>query len=632
MRNGQYGGKPPMADNVISDQRYHVIRQNVSELRKAWHNSLENNQMTRLETFKSSPMILPEGRPDSPEYDERVRKFRGEVAEREAIAKSFIKAQVEAIHGDSLAKAGVYTTLGFNFYDLRGPAYLIYPVNVHFRNTVPRIPKVNDGYGTMAHWKATTNPNVLYSGVPEGQRAPVATPNEVDYYASYKEQGSEGQVTYTAEFAGEGYTDNLADEHLRDLHRVFLAEEGMILNGNSGLAGTNFTGFKLGTAPTPVGTGTVAGGTNGAITTHTVGAGGNLGTPGNADLPYTAALTTSNYVSVACVILTGMGNPNNSQYGYGLQPTIASGLTPQYVETGADGSNITVNGGMSAVSAISTPVQLTSGSSLTVRFSLPAANLPVKGAYGYAWYVDVETSNTGSLANAKLAGITSCPFCFVSGTPTGTQTPVSPNFSNDNSFNTLDFDGFLTYAANTTGAYYVDLYGASLTSQKNGRVTEIETLLQYIWQNYQTTVDEIWGDAYAVATLDQAIRWSGTNTSSFNFWYQRDGQNNILGGYVVSAYQSRYAFNSETGAMAIPIRIHPMIPAGTLYFHKKTNPYPQSRIPFTAGMFVQRDYYSIEWPQTSRRWPFGTYVHEVLAHNIPWLLSVLTGVGSFVQN
>ncbi len=578
--------------------------------------------------------MVPKGNPNEPGFEARMGVFLNEVQEREALAKGFIQQQVWKNH-PNLQKAGVFSTLGFNFYDLRGPAYLIYPVNVYFRNTLPRISKVNDGYGTMAHWKATTNPGVLYAGVPEGQRAPVATPNEVDYFATYKEQGSEGAVTYTAEFAGEGYTDNLADEHLRDLHRVFLAEEGMMINGNSGLSGSNFTGFKLGTAPTPVNTGTVAGGTNGVVATHSVGALGNLGNgPGNADLPYTTALTTSSYVSVACVVLTAMGNPNNNQYGYGLLPTIAGGLTPQYVETGADGSNITVNGGMSAVSALSTVLQATSGN-LTIRVSLPATSLPIKGAYGYAWFVDVEASSTGSLANAKLAGITSTPFCFISGTATGTQTPVGPNFSLDNSYNSLDFDGLLTYGAATSsvgtgsgaGAYYVDLYGASLTSQKNGRVTEIETLLQYLWTNFQTGPDEIW-----VGVLDQAVRWSGTNVGGLQFWYQRDSQNNILGGFVVSSYQSRYAFNSETGAQAIPIRIHPMIPAGTLYFHKKSNPYPQSRIPFVAGMLVQREYYSIEWPQTSRKWPFGTYVHEVLAHNVPWLIGVITGIGPFVQN
>lgn len=610
-------------DTVLSDSAYHGLRAATSELKTVWHNSLEKGELTKLEHYKSAPPILPRGNPNDNTYLERAEAFIQKCDDREKLAKSFVQQMVWKNH-PNLKKAGVTSALGFNFYDLRGPAYLIYPVNVHFRNTMPRISKVNAGYGTMANWKATRNPGVPYAGASEGNRVGIGTPDENDYYAKYKEIGSEGSVTFTAEFAGEGYTDNLADEHIRDLHRLWLAEEGMIINGNSGVSGSTFTGFKLGTCPTPAGV---------VTPTHTVGVSGNLSVVGNADLPYTTALTTSSWVSVCCVALTAMGNPNNNQYGYGVFPTIAGGLTPQYSRSNADGSVDVINGGMSAISVQATPVQATSGN-LTIKFSLPAANLPIKGAFGYAWYVDVETSNTSSLANAKLAGITTTPFCYVSGTPTGVQAANASNgvlntFTSDNSFNSLDFDGLTTYNANTSGAYYVDLQGGTLTSQKNGRVTEIETLLAYIWQNYQTGVDEIWGDANAIQTLDAAVRYSGTSAAGYQFITSRDQQNNILGGFVVSAYQSRYAFNSPTGSNAIPMRIHPMVPAGTLYFHVKTNPYPQSRIPFTAGLLVQREYYSIEWPQTSRKWPFGTYVHECLAMNVPWIPGMITGVGQF---
>jgi hypothetical protein len=47
-------------------------------------------------------------------------------------------------------------------------------------------------------------------------------------------------------------------------------------------------------------------------------------------------------------------------------------------------------------------------------------------------------------------------------------------------------------------------------------------------------------------------------------------------------------------------------------------------------MMLQRDYYSIEYPQTSRRWTFGTYRHQALAHMLPGFPWVLTGIGPFV--
>src|SRR6266478_5644777 len=150
--------------------------------------------------------------------------------------------------GRALIKAGVTTSTGFNFFDLRGPAYFIFPLLTPFILLLPRQGRVNDGVGTAAHWKATRNPNstFVYAGVLEGQRNATATPNEIDYLATYKELGMEGGETFTSQWAGEGYTDNLADEHFRNLARLRLQEEMMTLHGNSGTATGNL-GFQLGT-------------------------------------------------------------------------------------------------------------------------------------------------------------------------------------------------------------------------------------------------------------------------------------------------------------------------------------------------------------------------------------------------
>lgn len=601
---------------------YAMLRGQHAEITKAWKKSLSTGELTKLETFKSAP-IIPRGNPNDPGFQERLEALNRDQAERTTMAKKLLAQMCVQRHPqpptllqDVNKAGGVYTSLGYNFYDLRAPVQLLFPVNTAFRNTLPRIGPVNAGTGVLAHWQGTRNPGIPYAGVSEGNRGAIGTPDDNFYFALYKEVGVERSVTFTAQFAGEGYADNLADEHIRGLFSLYLQEEGMIINGNAG-SGSNLHGFQLGTPGTPTG----------AVTaTHTVGAAGS-----GSDLPYGTALTTSNYVSVAVVALTANGNPTNTQYGYGLFPTIASGLTPSYVRNNADGSQDTIYGGLSAISAMSSPVQATTNN-LTIKFQIPSANLPMKGAFGYAWYVDVETSNTGTLANAKLAGITQFPFCYISGTPTGTQVGTAAGLSVDNSAQPLDFDGLLAYSASTAGATYTDLYGASLTSQKNGRVTEIETILQSIWTQYQAGVDEIWGSVDAIEALDAAVRYSGTQASAMQMFFTRDQVSNLIGGFVVASYQSRFAFANPTGANAIPIRIHPMVPAGTLYFHIKTNPYPHSRIPFVAGMMMQRDYYSIEWPQVTRQWPFGTYVHEALAHTVPWIPAVLTGIGTFVGN
>ncbi len=582
-------------------------------IRDVFKKSLTTGELTKMEGYRDNPLDPP-----SPSDGAGAVKFAREVKERRSAAVKMIGGMVAAIRGGQLTKAGVTTGLGFNFYDLRAPVMFLYPVNTPFRNSIPRIGRVNDGVGTAAHWKATRNPGIVYAGVSEGQRNQAATPDCIDYTASYKEIGIERLATFTAQSAADGLTNVLADEHQRGLHELFLQEEGLDLLGNSG-TNTGNNGFALGTPPTP--TQTVA-------TTRTIGAAGNTAA-GGSDLAYTAAFTTASFVSVAVVCLTAMGNPANTQYGYGFFPTVAAGLTPSAVRTNADGTTNTINGGISSISALGTPLQCTTGN-LSVLAIIPLANRPIKGCFGYAWYVDVQASGISTLGGAKLAGITTTPYAYISGTPTGTQTGAASGLSTDHSFNTLDYDGLLTYVASTAGAVWTDLYGASLTSQKNGRVTEVETILQSIFTATQAGVDEIWGSVDAITALDAAVRWSGTSVTGYQIIVQRDQQSNIMGGFVVSGYQSRYAVASPTGSNVIPIRIHPMVPPGTLFFHIKTNPYPHSREGNVVEMLIQRDYYSIEWPLVSRNWTFGTYAHQVIRHNMPWISAVLTGIGPFV--
>src|ERR1700677_1990163 len=167
-----------------------------------------------------------------------------------------------------------------------------------------------------------------------------------------------------------------------------------MLLGNSG-NGTGNNGFQLGTATTPTLTAVAA----------------------TTAFPATASLPSGTNVSVACVYLTGMGNPANAQYGYGTNPSVVNGLTPQYTRTNADGSKNVINGGLSAISAMSTVVATSSGTR-NIQASVPAGT---KGVFGYAWYVDIIDASSGNLANAFLYGITQFPTVTINTAPTGTQ-------------------------------------------------------------------------------------------------------------------------------------------------------------------------------------------------------------------
>jgi hypothetical protein len=521
---------------------------------------------------------------------------------RQELARDLIKAQTA-----EMIKAGLTTSIGYNFFDLRGPAYLLYPVNTPLRNSIARKGRVNDGYGTAANWKATRNFGTQYVGVLEGQRNALGTPDENNYVANYKEVGIERGATFTSQFAGEGYTDNVADEHIRGMHELWLGEEGLILGGNPGTA-TGNNGFALGTANTPVAT----------------------------LLALTGNIPSATNVSCRVVEMTMLANPQNTQYGYGVFPTVASGLTPSYVRTNYDGSTTTITGGIGAISAASNVV-VTSAGHLQVQFTVT----PKAGAVAWAWFVDIIDASSPSAANAILSGITTVPsYTFNLAAPAGTQAGNAAGLSTDNSFNTADFVGFLGYSANT--GIWTNLYAgtnqgygtttapvantAGLTAASNGRILEFELILQSIWTQFQAPVQTIWCSADAKKSASDTILASaGSIPTAFHFNYERDSQNNLIGGFTVSAYQSQFAM-SVNGATAIPMRIHPMLPPGTFYFDVSDNPYPHSRIPAVRELLVQRDYYSIEWPLVTRQWTFGTYTHEVLAHYVPWMTAVLTGV------
>ena len=494
-----------------------------------------------------------------------------------ATSRALIKAQWEAY--DELRKTnppGMGTWIGFNFYDLRGPAYFLFPLLTPFIQMIGKKGKVNAGTGTVAHWKATRNPNstYIYAGVQEGQRNATATPNEIDYLATYKELGMEGGNTFTSQWAGEGYTDNLADEHFRNLARLRLQEEMLTLLGNSGTA-TGNNGFQLGQANNV----TLA-----------------LATSDTFNVPATPGLTAATNVWAAVVAITGMGMNPGGQAGYGAPPTIASGVTPTSTRVNVDGTTLAVNGGTSQISNVSSFV----ATNATAKWVV-ASTTPIAGAVGYAWYV--SNANSSATSALQLAAITNCPTYTIGAVPTGGQYANASGLNTDYSSQTTDFDGLLTYAFKN--GYWNDMNHTSFTNIGNGQVLQIETDLEYLWNNFQAQPDAIWCSADVRQSIDQAVTYSSTGTNAFIFQYGREGQGDLMGGNLVTAYKSKYSINAAGGS-AIPIRLHPMLPSGTMYYDINVNPYPHSRIPAVREFMTQRDYYAIEWPIVTREWTYGT--------------------------
>lgn len=131
-----------LPQSLYRDRREQTARWVSNEFKKA----LAQNDLKKLNELKSNPG-LPAAGVDPAEYGRNEKS-------RRAFSKALLKQMISAQQGGRLdmQKAGVNTAGGYNFFDLRGPAFLEYPVNVPFRNSLARVGRVNDGYGTAAHW------------------------------------------------------------------------------------------------------------------------------------------------------------------------------------------------------------------------------------------------------------------------------------------------------------------------------------------------------------------------------------------------------------------------------------------------------------------------------------------------
>jgi hypothetical protein len=554
-----------------------------------------------------------------------MAKIERMVAEKGVDAwRQFVKE-----HSKSLAKAsstGITTGLGLNFIDLRAPAYMLDPIFSHLRNTTPRWDKVNAGYGVQPQWKAITQIDGAFQfpGVSEGNTNSNGTFTSVNYSSPYVTLGTDDFVTYESISASEGYEDALGDGKMWQLLRFIRQQERTMLGGAGNTASNG--ALQLGTTNTPV-----------ASLTAINNAGNN-----STNLP------TGSYAAAYAVALNyrAQANPNN---------TVANGITTQYLRTNADGSTDVINGGTAIVSVASGVAGPTVSGTKNVLF----ACTPQAGAWGYAWFVEVNTSGsfTPAKASAFLTGITPASYFVYSGQTQGTQTAAYAGsggyagFATDLSTNALDYDGLLTIASNvnyTTGlpvAYYpatsgqtalaggVDLHGAGLTNGGQvGAITEIDAVLFAIQQAALTGPTKIYLSTDQVKAFRAAFMEGATTGTALNYFFNNGGPEDDGSGISVNGRIAKYHnIFGLPGGEFIDVIQHPYLPTGTIFFDvdKLQETYANSRLGETRGVFVRRDTYGIEFAQTSRKYPFGVFSEEVLAVKTPNLIYYIKGAGAF---
>jgi hypothetical protein len=536
------------------------------------------------------------------------------------------------MHGKSLVKesttTGITTGLGLNFIDLRAPAYMLDPIFSHIRNTTPRWDKVNAGYGVQPQWKAVVaiDASQQFPGVSEGNTNANGQFSLLNFSSPYVTLGTDDFVTYESISASEGYEDSLGDGKMWQLLRFIRMQERSYLGG-AGTTASNGA-LQIGTTNTPTAALTALSNASNNATNLPTGA-------------YAAAYAVAlNYRAAI--------NPNN---------TVSAGITTQYLRTNADGSSDVINGGTAIVSPVSNVAGPTTSPLKNVLFYAT----PKAGAWGYAWFVEVNASSsfTPAAASAKLTGITIGQSYFVyTGQTQGTQTAAYAGsggyagFATDLSTNALDMDGLLTIASNSAymtglpvptftlnswgtalGTNGWDNHGAGLTNGGLvGSITEIDTVLFQIQQAALTGPTKIYLSSDQVPAFRSAFMVGSSSSTAVNYFFPNGGPNTDGSGIAVNGRVAQYhnIFGLPGGEFVDVIQ-HPYLPAGTILFDvdKLQETYANSRLGETRGVFVRRDTYGIEFAQTSRKYPFGVFSEEVLAVKTPNLIAFITGLGKF---
>ena len=492
------------------------------------------------------------------------------------------------------AAAGISTGTGLVFYDLEARAKFQYPVLAPIRQRMPRIGATNPlgGQGLAAHWNSITNPN--QNSVPaeaaEGQSGALITPTVTPKVAFYKLMALDGNVTWFAEWAGQGYEDVRSAQQRMSLDSMILAEEPRLLWGNSGTTGV---GLQFGQPAQPTGTGS---GTNGSI-------------------PSTANL----YIAVAALSYQGwqMANAPASAGGGGGVAAVAS-----YTKTNGDGTQLTMPGGVGQMSPISAAI--TGCSSAGGNGSVAAKVTAVPGAAAYIWYM----GSTNSLASCYFTAISTINTVTLTTLNTSGQTAAFTGSTTDNSYNPYAFDGLIPQAI-SGGGYYASYDGAALHTDNAGGIVEINTALKYLWDNFKISPTRIYAGSGTINSINVIMLANGANNTAFTYHVAVDNTpgsvGNLVGAGYVGSYNNRFALGARK---PIPIEIHPNMTDGTIFMDCEINPYPNSNIPYARAVRTLRDYFQVLWPATTPSWRNSIFTAEMLQLYIPYGLAVLQNIAN----
>jgi hypothetical protein len=277
--------------------------------------------------------------------------------------------------------------------------------------------------------------------------------------------------------------------------------------------------------------------------------------------------------------------------------------------TNGDGTSDVINGGCSILSAASATVT-PSGSNLAATWKTTAK----PGAFGYAWFVGTAL---GSLA---FAGVTSINVFTQIEAASGAQLDGSLT-ATDYSANPYAYDGLVTIAANA-GAY-VSLDGATLTADGAGGIVEIDSFLSAFYVSRKVSPTCMWVNPQEANNITKKVLGGGSGSGAYRV--TTPGAASVVAGGLVVAYLNKYAVG---GATELPIKTHPNLPAGKIFFDCENIPYPLANIPGARRKILRREYWQVLWPQVTMNRQTGTYFDGAIQCYTPFAMGVMDNIGN----
>lgn len=235
----------------------------------------------------------------------------------------------------------------------------------------------------------------------------------------------------------------------------------------------------------------------------------------------------------------------------------------------------------------------------------------VRGAAAYNIFAGASTGG-----RKWLATVTANEYTILANAAGGNNLMNAADLTAD----ALSFDGVIPQIEGSgLGAYWSDMAASTLTGDNAGGITQIDAMLQSLWDNSRIGPTLIAVNSQQAKDLLRKIAANGsTTTFRVNLDIGADGS--VRGGMRLGSYLNAYT-NQD-----IPIDIHPFLPPGKIVALSERLPFPMNNVPNPFEVDVNREYTQYDWARVQRKFEFGVYGTECLKVYFPAGCGVLTGI------